>query len=248
MPINRSEAFNYYVESPLYFSDVTLTTFNTLTTFFHPVSESSVTATFGDLIDLTTHQRVMDCCAFLLERPFPGQLSVVPAYTSVTVFFNPGQAGLSARVVCDLLNEQLFDVPSRERLHQPVVDIPVRYGGEYGPDLPEVADRLQLSEKEVIRLHSETVYTVFMIGFLPGFPYLGLLTRALELPRRDTPRLRVPAGSVAIAGQQTGIYPQASPGGWHLIGRTDVRLFDASQQPPALLQPGMKVRFVDLGN
>lgn len=186
----------------------------------------------------------MNCCDFLLEKPFPGLLSVVPAYASLTVFFNPLHPGLSAHAVCDLLNEALRDVPARVYFQESVVKIPVQYGGEYGPDLAEVADRLQLSEKEVIRLHSETIYTVFMIGFLPGFPYLGLLPPKLELPRRGTPRLRVPAGSVAIAGQQTGIYPQASPGGWHLIGRTDIRLFDAAQQPPARLQPGMRVQFV----
>jgi len=212
---------------------------------FLPVSESAVAATLGDSIDLTTHQRVMDCCDFLLEKPFPGLLSVVPAYSEITVFFNPFRTGLSARAVCDLLSEQLRDIPSRTRLPESVVKIPVQYGGECGPDLPEVADRLRLSEDEVIRLHSETVYTVFMIGFLPGFPYLGLLRRALELPRRDTPRLRVPAGSVAIAGQQSGIYPQASPGGWHIIGHTCILLFDAAQEPPVRLQPGMKVQFVN---
>lgn len=219
------------------------------------LSESAVAVTFGDTIDLETHRKVLALRDRLLEGPFPGMVSVVPAYASATVFFSPltvrdnsretrGAPFSPAQVVCDFLNKLLKTNDLNDgigSLQEPeCVEIPVRYDG---PDVKEVSERLNLPASEVIRLHTGTVYTVFMIGFLPGFPYLGPLPAALELPRRDSPRLRVPAGSVAIAGRQTGIYPRESPGGWHLIGHTDFRLFDPGNCPPARLQAGMKVRF-----
>jgi inhibitor of KinA len=215
------------------------------------LSESSVAVTFGDAVDLKIHSKVLNFNNRLLENPFPGLLAAAPTYASLTVFFDPvlvkkhwPEQPSPARTVRNFLEEKLRHTPSVQSpiTNQPItLQIPVRYDG---PDLSEVAERLQLSENELIRLHSEAVYTVFMVGFLPGFPYLGPLPEALRLPRRDTPRLRVPAGSVAIAGAQTGIYPQASPGGWHLLGTTDFRLFDPAQTPPAALQSGMKVQFI----
>jgi biotin-dependent carboxylase-like uncharacterized protein len=124
--------------------------------------------------------------------------------------------------------------------------LPVAYGGEYGPDLPAVAGRLGLSEAEVVRLHADATYRVYMIGFAPGYSYLGELPARLELPRLSTPREHVPAGSVAIAGRQTGVYSVATPGGWHLLGRTPVRLFDPEREPPCYLAPGDRVRFVPI--
>lgn len=172
---------------------------------------------------------------------------MVIAYASVTVFFDPVQVKAClpfehspARAVQAML-EKIAIPASEVPGDKPVIEVPVRYNG---PDLGELADRLQLPENEITRLHSGSHYTVFMIGFSPGFPYLGPLPEALSLPRRDTPRLRVPAGSVAIAGRQTGIYPQDSPGGWHIIGHTDFSLFDAQKMPPACLQSGMQLRFV----
>jgi len=125
-----------------------------------------------------------------------------------------------------------------------VLEVPVHYGGDAGPDLAEVAASCRLSPEDVCQRHAAAEYVVCFVGFLPGFPYLGLLDGALQLPRRATPRPRVPPGSVAIAGEYTGIYPCASPGGWHIIGRTDVSLFDLHAVPPARLSPGMRVRFV----
>ena len=225
------------------------------------LSESAVEVTFGDTVDLKTHRKVMAFQDYLLAQPFPGLVSVVPAYASVTVVFDPLEVYEAmrpvqsdfrtfspARAVLGLLDKILKANDLKEGTTdmkvQTPVEIPVRYDG---PDLPEVAERLNLTAEEVIRLHSEPVYTVFMIGFQPGFPYLGPLPAALELPRRSTPRLRVPAGSVAIAGRQTGIYPQSSPGGWHLIGHTDFQLFDPAARPPARLQAGGRVRFVRCG-
>lgn len=211
------------------------------------LSESSVRVVFGDSIDPVTHNRVQALQQWLLDNPLPGQEAVVIAYASLSVFFDPVRVKAllpseksPARAIQAMLGKIAVPAavaPQKKSL----IEIPVRYDG---PDLGELADRLQLPEDEIIRLHAEPVYTVFMIGFLPGFPYLGPLPEALSLPRRDTPRQRVPAGSVAVAGRQTGIYPQDSPGGWHLIGRTGFSLFDAAKMPPASLQAGMQVRFV----
>jgi KipI family sensor histidine kinase inhibitor len=127
------------------------------------------------------------------------------------------------------------------------VDVPVHYGGEYGPDLKTVADHTGLSVKEVVERHAGGHYVVFFLGFQPGFAYMGGLEDALHTPRRSEPRLEVPAGSVGIGGAQTGIYPATSPGGWQLIGRTALKLFDPSRNPPTLLQPGDRVRFTVAG-
>ncbi len=227
-----------------------------------PISETAVAITFSGTTGPEVQQKVLTVSTFLLSNPFPGMLAVVPAYASVTVFFDlfqavgrwplaigpsqttNGQRLTAPRALCLFLEKTLPDIPLGISAPSPLVDIPVRYGGTHGPDLSEVAERLQRSENEVIDLHTAAEYTVLMVGFLPGFPYLGPLPEALHLPRRDTPRLRVPPGSVAIAGGQTGIYPQASPGGWHLVGHTDFRLFDPAERPPARLQPGQRVRFV----
>jgi len=219
-----------------------------------PLSEKALVITFGPNIDPMVHARVLDMADWLRAQPFPGFLAVVPAYVSLTLHIDPlliratwPGAGSPIRAVCSWLENKWPNLPQYPRQTIDPVDIPVYYGAENGPDLNAVAAQTGLTENEVIRLHSETIYTVYMIGFLPGFPYLGILPPALELPRRATPRVRVPAGSVAIAGQQTGIYPQASPGGWHLIGRTDLQLFDPQRNPPALLAPGDRVRFVPSG-
>ena len=124
------------------------------------------------------------------------------------------------------------------------IEIPVVYGGEQGPDLADVASRSSMREAELIAEHADRPYHVFMLGFVPGFPYLGPVSDRIDAPRRATPRLRVPAGAVGIAGRQTGIYPRTSPGGWALVGRTNVRLFDPGRTAAALVQPGDRVRFV----
>jgi inhibitor of KinA len=217
-----------------------------------PISEKAVTVTFGHAIDPAVHARVLGLSDWLHANPFPGMVAVMPAYTTATVYFDPQEVRKQwgvispARAVAGMLEQVLPDIPPREQAPGVVTEIPVRYGGEYGPDLSLVARRLRLAEADVIRLHTEAVYTVYMIGFLPGFPYMGPLAPALELPRRESPRMRVPAGSVAIAGPQTGVYPQASPGGWHLIGMTEMTLFDPNVHPPCPLESGGQVRFVAL--
>jgi KipI family sensor histidine kinase inhibitor len=142
-----------------------------------------------------------------------------------------------------LLEKSAATGGSASQQQRRVFELPVAYWGEHGPDLATVAQHNGISEDEVIRIHSSTAYRVYMLGFSPGFPYLGGMDSRIACPRLKTPRTRVPAGSVGIAESQTGVYPNASPGGWQLIGRTPVRLFDPAQAPPSVLQPGHFVRF-----
>ncbi|WP_298821736.1 5-oxoprolinase subunit PxpB [Chloroflexus sp.] len=182
--------------------------------------------------------------AVLQRDPLPGVIDLVPAIDSLLVCFDPlttDYERLSARLTELARQPPLAALPAGREFV-----IPVRYGGEDGPDLVEVAERTGLTPAEVISLHTATEQRVIMIGFAPGYPYLGWLPPLLHLPRRATPRVAVPAGSVAIAAGMTGIYPTTLPGGWHLIGRTTVQLFDPAADPPALLQPGDRVRFVAL--
>lgn len=188
-------------------------------------------------------ERVREAGALAAEvrrSTLPGIRDIVVTGAGVTVHVDPLRAPM------DQL-EGLLDQAARhvnlDDDETPSVAIPVRYGGSDGPDLEEVASRCGCTPDEVIRRHSETTYHVIMMGFVAGFGYLWPLDERLRLPRRDTPRTRVPAGSVAIAGQQTAVYPTETPGGWHLIGRTDVRLYDPSRAEPFLFETGRRVRF-----
>ncbi|WP_298482915.1 5-oxoprolinase subunit PxpB [uncultured Chloroflexus sp.] len=179
----------------------------------------------------------------LQRDPLPGVIDLVPAIDSLLVCFDPltiDRTQLTDRLHTLATHPPLTALPTGRELV-----ISVHYGGIDGPDLDEVAAQVGLSPQEVIDLHTATEQQVLMIGFAPGFPYLGWLPLVLHLPRRATPRVAVPAGSVAIAAGMTGIYPTTLPGGWHVIGRTDVTLFDPAADPPALLQPGDRVRFVN---
>ncbi len=173
-------------------------------------------------------------------RQWPHVIEVVPGMNNLTVLFDP----LAANV--DVLTQKLakaWGAAEANLTPGRLVEIPVCYGGEYGPDLAAVARHTALPAAEVVKLHANTEYTVFCLGFQPGFAYLGGLDRKLETPRRAEPRVAIPAGSVGIGGAQTGIYPASSPGGWQLIGRTREKLFDPMRTPPSLLQPGDRVRF-----
>ncbi len=206
---------------------------------------------FGDRIAPAGVRRIQACCQILAAASLPGLVELVPAATSLTLFYSAAElaaAGapdsalvpwLSARV-----REHLADVPEIECPASPrSFVIPVCYGGEFGPDLDAVATRVNLSCADVIALHSRAEYIVLQLGFAPGFPYLLGLPEALAVPRRDSPRIAVPPGSVGIANDQSCIYPLAIPGGWNLIGRTPWSLFQPGNSPPVLLQPGDLVRF-----
>ncbi len=216
-----------------------------------PLGDSALMVTLGDKVNESTHRHVQSAWRALSAEPLPGVSEVTPAYTTVTVFYDAWravEAGAPEDGVVEWLTTQV-----RHRLRNPpkagklaksrLVEIPVCYGGEFGPDLGRVAAQARLFPDEVVKRHAAAKYLVHLIGFAPGFPYLGGLPRELITPRHAKPRMAVPAGSVAIGGEQTGIYPQVTPGGWNLIGCTPLRLFQAESEPPVLLQAGYEVRF-----
>lgn len=192
----------------------------------------------------TCQQRIWRVAEALSSHPAVAE--VVPGMNNLTVLLDPEQANAPAflPILRQLWQEASPDAACSGRL----VEIPVHYGGAAGPDLTVVAQHCGLSPAEVVRRHAAPDYTVYFLGFQPGFAYLGGLDAALHTPRRAEPRLAVPAGSVGIGGAQTGIYPSATPGGWQLIGHTDLALFDPGNQPCTLLQPGDRVRFIPLAD
>ena len=204
-------------------------------------TENALRILFGDRIDLETHEKVRRAFFLLRSLSRPEIRDIIPSYCSCVVVYDPESADFASLKA--VLEEQLEDMLSVEPPPPRVHEIPMRYGGKDGPDLPFVAAHARLSEREVVAIHGAALYTVFTIGFAPGFPYLGILDERIEAPRLETPRTRVPAGSVGIAQRQTGIYPFDSPAGWQIIGRTDVKLFDPHSEPHSLMQIGDKVRF-----
>jgi len=208
---------------------------------FLPVGDTAFAIQFGDRIDPAINALVHRTAALLGDLALEGVSETVPTFRSLLVHYDPRRtsaATLQPRIADLDLGETVATGPAR------IWRIPVLYGHEAGPDLAEVAAATSLSEAEVVERHSSTVYRVYVQGFLPGFAYLGDLPAELDLPRLTSPRVRVPAGSVAIAQRMTGIYPVESPGGWRLLGNTPVRLFDAGRTPPTLFTPGDGVRFV----
>jgi KipI family sensor histidine kinase inhibitor len=208
---------------------------------FLAVGDAALSAEFGDSIDPALNARVRGLDRALQDHPFPGFRESLPTYRSLLVLYDPRAARFAeaAAALRTLAEAGAAGEPAGR-----LVIVPARYGGEDGPDLPEVARAHQLTEAEAVTIHASVEYTAFMVGFIAGFAYLGPLPAPLEMPRRPTPRVRVPAGSVAVAGRQTGIYPVALPGGWNLIGRASIRLFDPLGDPPCLIQAGDRVRFV----
>ena len=201
---------------------------------------------FAERIDEGINAHAIALAELVERERIAGVRDVVPTYRSVAVYFDPLRTDYAA--LQDFLSRTAGDYHRDERDGRGAVGgapvrIPVRYGGEHGPDLGDVAAFAGLSEADVIATHVAAVYRVFMMGFLPGFPYMGTVDSRIAAPRRTSPRVRVPAGSVGIAGSQTGIYPIETPGGWQLIGRTDVRLFDLSRPMPFLLKAGDAVEF-----
>jgi len=205
-------------------------------------SDRSLLLVFDDQISLAAHADVLRLTPLL--QSVRGVTNVHPAYASILIDFNPRaiRHGEVERAAAEL-----FAKASSASLPDPrLVEIPVAYGGEYGPDLEAVANLTGHTPDEVVAMHASAEYLVYFLGFSPGFPYLGGLPESIATPRMETPRRRVPAGSVAIGGRQTGVYPMASPGGWRIIGRTALRLFDPSADPPVLLRMGDHVRFVPI--
>jgi KipI family sensor histidine kinase inhibitor len=211
------------------------------TPVFRPMGDRSLLVELGETIAPDVNRRVQELMLQLQQARLPGVREFAPGYRSLLVVFDPltlSPAELKARIT------DVAGRPASAGLPQAkLLTVPVFYGGEYGPDLEGVAGHLGISTDEVIRLHTETMYRVYMIGFTPGYPYMGELPAALAVPRRSTPRTRVPKGSVGIAQRQTGIYSVESPGGWQIIGWTPIELFDPTRQLPSLLEMGDRVKF-----
>jgi inhibitor of KinA len=208
---------------------------------FRPMGDRSLLVELGETISPEVNRRVQELMRQLEQAHLPGVREFAPGYRSLLVLFDPlaiSPAALQTRIANLAAQSGSSGLPQAK-----LVTIPVFYGGDYGPDLEWVSIHLGISIEEVIRLHTETVYRVYMIGFTPGYPYMGELPAALAIPRRSTPRTRVPKGSVGIAQRQTGIYPVESPGGWQIIGWTPIELFDPNRQLPSLLEMGDRVKF-----
>ena len=206
-----------------------------------PLGDSALLISFGEVIDEGINDRVHALAREIERANFEWLIEVVPAYSSLAVIYDP--LLIDFKGVRETVER--IEVAS-ERFGGKLVEVPVVYGGQYGPDIEFVAEYNGLSVDDVIEIHSRPVYRVYFLGFLPGFAYLGGMDERIATPRLEKPRLKVPAGSVGIAGRQTGIYPLESPGGWRLIGRTPLRLFNPSNEPPTLLQPGDRVKFVPI--
>jgi inhibitor of KinA len=212
---------------------------------FVRAGDSTIVVEFDERIDVDVNARCISVAERILALDIAGVRDVVPTYRSLAIYFNPLKTD-STRLVEQLKRATTEPVAPRDdpaRSHR----IPVCYGGEFGPDLPGVADFARLTVDDTIARHAGRPYRVFMLGFVPGFAYMGTVDPDIAAPRRATPRTTVPAGSVGVAGIQTGIYPTETPGGWQLIGRTPVRLFDPRRERPSLFQPGDTVRFFSIG-
>jgi KipI family sensor histidine kinase inhibitor len=203
---------------------------------------------FGDTIRLETGQLCLSAAATLGRAQLQGVTDIVPSYTAVALFYTPGVdvGGTDFGTLCGQVHDALKQVLIQATSAQRQVDIPVCYGGKHGPDLAEVAQKIGMTEQEVVEIHTRPGSMVFGLGFSPGHPYIGVHDALFALPRRDVPRTAVPAGSVAIANCQSTIYPTLLPGGWHILGATPLKLFDLNRAQPSLLMPGDQVRFLSI--
>jgi len=207
------------------------------------ISDSTLAFNFSNSIDEEVNKYI-NLLINSLDRNSLDLLSVYPTYNSLIITYNPLK---TERIeVIEFIEKLNKSERNYKKVEEQILNIPVNYGGKHGEDLEEISKILSMSEEQIIDIHSSKSYYVFMIGFSPGFPYLGGLDKRLECPRLSTPRVEVPAGSVAIADRQTGIYPFKSSGGWRIIGNTDLKLFDKKNGNPSLINPGMRVKFTPL--
>ena len=210
----------------------------------YEIHDQALTIEFSTIISEESHLKVMQLHAFLNGHPFKGFIESVPAYSSLTIYFNEEISSQEVKVyVIDVLEKNTSASSSAENTSSTKHFIPVCYDPSYGLDLVNVAEEKKLSVDEIIAMHTSQTFRVYMIGFVPGFAYMGTLPSNLETKRKNIPRLEVPKGSVAIAGLQTGIYPAAIPGGWNILGRTPINLFDKTKEPCSFLQVGDLVQF-----
>ncbi|MCJ8014925.1 5-oxoprolinase subunit PxpB [Paenibacillus sp. KQZ6P-2] len=213
------------------------------------MGDSALLIQFGESIGEEVNAEVQAAASHLERHPFPGFLECIPSFTTLTLYYDllmlerPKGIETVFEYVCSIVEELLRDAPNRPSPKRRVALIPVCYGGLHGPDLAYVAEVNGRSEEDVVRIHTGQDFLVYALGFAPGFPYLGGVPESIAAPRKSTPRLSIPAGSVGIAGTQTGIYPLQTPGGWQIIGRTPLALFLPDQDPPVLLESGQLIRF-----
>jgi inhibitor of KinA len=217
-----------------------------------PLGDAAVTIDFGNVIDDTINQKVLALFYQLSNDPLHGMIEAIPAYSSITVYYdvyNTSKKIPAGKTVYEFISEQLHlrlqqPVPENETISE-LVTIPVCYEKEFAPDIEYLAREKNISVDEVIHIHTSKQYRVYMLGFLPGFSYMGEVDEKIVLPRKPQP-VTVAAGSVGIAGKQTGIYPLVSPGGWQIIGRTPLKLYSAEKEKPALLKAGDTVQFISI--
>lgn len=219
---------------------------------FYPLGENAVLIEFGTEINMDTHRKIQVITTYLNDNPPEWMIEYIPAFTTITIFYDPIKILKISRglqpyhYVCQLIERFFSKIIFGNSAHSRTIEIPVCYGGEFGPDLQFVADHNNLTTDEVITIHASREYIVYMIGFAPGFAYIGGMSEKIAAPRRKTPRLKIPERSVGIAGMQTGIYPIETPGGWQIIGRTPYRLFAPEKNPPTLLMAGDKIKFTPI--
>ena len=216
------------------------------------LGDAAITIDFGNLIDKTINHEVISRFNQLREKPFLGIIDIVPAYSSLTIHYdiakirqlNPGNK-TAFETVKQLLEEKMMQTVPERTFNKRLIRIPVCYETEYAPDLQQFLSAKDMSKEELVALHTQKIYNVFMIGFLPGFAYMGEVDEKIAMPRKPQPNI-VAAGSVGIAGKQTGIYPLISPGGWHIIGRTPLKLFDSKREEPILLRAEDSIQFYSI--
>ncbi|GEL77124.1 5-oxoprolinase subunit PxpB [Tenuibacillus multivorans] len=204
-----------------------------------PLNDRAITVSFGEEIDVQINLRVQQLFSSLKRESYPFIVDMVPTYTNLTIYFDPQK--INFKDMQQLIEEALNDMHEHPvSIESKLVHIPVYYNG---PELERVAKQNQLTEDDVMRIHGREDYLIYMIGFLPGFPYLGGLDERIATPRLDEPKSQVEAGSVGVANQQTGIYPIQSPGGWNIIGHTPVNIFDSQKEQPFMFQAGDYIQF-----
>ncbi|MES2830339.1 MAG: 5-oxoprolinase subunit PxpB [Bacteroidota bacterium] len=207
-----------------------------------PLGDAAVVIQFGDIIDPVVNLKIKAICEWLDEYTFEGFIEYVPAYTTIIIYYQPWI--VDYQELEGMIDEMLEGIAEEAiQVTRNLVEIPVFYGGDYGPDLEFVAAHNSIATEKVIELHTTAEYLVYMIGFAPGFAYMGGMSEQIAAPRMESPRAVISAGSVGIAGMQTGIYPIETPGGWRLIGRTPLVLFNAHRSSPSLLKAGDVVKF-----
>ena len=214
------------------------------TPIFRHGGDTALYIELGDSINPATNRCIRNMLDAIDRAAINGIKGLVPTYRSILIYYNP--MSISAEVLQQSLAVLHKNLGNNVEDQQSVIEVPTLYGGEWGPDLEFVATHNNIAVEKVIKIHTGSDYLVYMVGFNPGFPYLGGMSKEIAAPRLPTPRVRITPGSVGIAEQQTGIYPLASPGGWRLIGRSPIKMFDPDRNPPALVQAGDLVRFVSI--